>query len=219
MIDESLIRNIVEKVVFNILSQRRWVFLPEKKVKINASNRHIHITREHLDILFGKDFELVKTKDLIQPGEFATDQLVNISGPKGTLKNVRILGPVRKYTQVEISMTDSFVLGLGKPPLRDSGNLEDSLPVTVIGPAGTVVLDKGLILAQRHVHMTPEDAQVFGVKNGDFASVKVDGPRSLVFEKVLMRVSPNYAFEMHVDIDEANSAMIGPDSWGEITTN
>ena len=220
MIDESLIRNIVENVVFNILSKRGEFFLlDKKKVKINASNRHLHLTREHLDILFGTNFELVKTKDLIQPGEFATDQTVNIAGPKGTIQNVRILGPVRKYTQVEISLTDSFALGLGKPPLRDSGNLEGSLPVTIIGKAGTVILDKGLILAQRHVHMTPEDAQVFGVKNGDYAKVRVDGPRELVFEKVLMRVSPNYAFEMHVDIDEANAAMVGADTYGEIIVN
>jgi len=216
MIDESLIRNLVEKSVISILKQRGEICLSGKKVKINASNRHIHLTREHLDILFGVGFELVNVKDLVQPGEFASDQTVTIAGPKGILQKVRILGPVRKYTQIEISLTDSFVLGLGSPPLRDSGNLEGSLGVTLVGPKGTLVLDKGLILALRHVHMTPEDAALLGVKNGDFAKVRIRGERELVFEKVLMRVSPNYALEMHIDTDEANAAMIGPDTYGEI---
>ncbi len=216
MTDETIIRSIVEKVVTAIMQQGGYIKLFEKKVKVNASNRHMHLTQEHLDILFGKGSGLVRMKDLMQPGEFASEQTVTIVGPKGSIQNVRILGPVRKYTQVEVSLSDTFVLGVKGVELRDSGSLDGTSPITVVGPKGTVILEKGLILAQRHIHMTPEDAEKFGVKNGDWARARISGKREMVFEKVLVRVNPNYALEMHVDIDEANAAMVGSDTWAEV---
>lgn len=214
MIDESAVREIVEKVLLQLTGECEVEI--KLKVKVNASNRHVHICREHLDILFGKGYELTKVRDLIQPGEFASDEFVTLAGPKGSFSKVRILGPVRNYTQVEVSVSDTFVLGVKDVCLRDSGSHEGTCGITLVGPKGSVALEKGLILAHRHVHMTPEDAKPFGIEDGQFVSVRVDGPRALVFEKVLARVKPSYALEMHVDIDEANAAMVGSDTWGEI---
>ncbi len=176
-------------------------------VPVGLSNRHLHVSREHLDVLFGEGFELTNFKDLSQPGQYATNEKVDIVGSKGTLKGVRILGPTRKETQIEVSLTDGFVLGV-KPPVRDSGDLNDSPGVTIVGPKGEVVLEKGVIAAARHIHMHTSDAEKFGVKDKDIVSVKVGGKRGLVFDNVLVRVNPEYALEMHVDIDEGNCAQI-----------
>lgn len=174
-------------------------------VPVGLSNRHIHLSKEHLNILFGEGFELTKMKDLSQPGQFAANEKVDVTGPKGTLKGVRVLGPVRGETQIEISLTDSFVLGV-TPPVRDSGDLIDSPGAKIIGPKGEVEIDKGIIAAARHIHMHTSDAEAFGVKDKDIVSVRVGGKRGLIFDNVLIRVSQNYALEMHVDIDEGNAA-------------
>lgn len=179
----------------------------KEMIPVGLSNRHIHLSKEHLDILFGESHELTKWKDLLQPGQYAAEEKVDIVGLKGTLKGVRILGPTRKETQVEISLTDSFVLGV-KPPVRDSGDLVDSPGAKIVGPKGEITIEKGIIAAARHIHMHTSDAEAFGVSDKEIVSVKVEGTRGLIFDNVLVRVHKEYALEMHVDIDEGNAASL-----------
>jgi putative phosphotransacetylase len=174
-------------------------------IPVGLSNRHIHLSQADLDVLFGEGYELTKFKDLSQPGQYAANEKVDVVGTKGTLKGVRILGPVRKETQIEISLADGFVLGVN-PPVRDSGDLIDSPGVKVVGPKGEVTIDKGVIAAARHIHMHTSDAEKFGVADKDIVSVRVGGKRGLVFENVLVRVHKEYALEMHVDVEEGNAA-------------
>lgn len=176
----------------------------KKELPIALSNRHIHLTKEHIEKLFGRGYELNKLKDLSQPGQFAAKETVNIIGPKGKLEGVRVLGPARNNTQAEISLSDGFKLGI-KPPLRDSGDINDSSGAKIAGPNGEVEIDKGIILASRHIHMHSEDAEAFGVKNKDRVMVKVPGPRGVIFDNVLVRVNDNYDLEMHVDVEEGNA--------------
>ncbi len=173
-----------------------------------VSNRHVHLSREDLDLLFGKGYALTPTKDLGQPGQFACKEMVTIVGPKGSIENVRILGPERKDTQIEISLTDAFKLGV-MPPVRDSGDIEGTPGITIIGPNGKLEKEKGVIIAKRHVHMHPSDAEKFGVKDKDIVKVIVEkGDRRLIFDDVLIRVSEKFALEFHVDTDEANAALL-----------
>lgn len=177
-------------------------------IVLHISNHHIHLTKEHFEQLFGKDVQLTKYRDLLQPGQFAANETVDIIGPKGQLKNVRIVGPLRNYTQVEISRTDSFILGI-KPPIRDSGNLEGSVGVIVVGPKGKVELKEGCIIAQRHIHFSVEDAEEIGIKDKDIVKILVGKGkgRETIFGDVICRVSKNYATECHLDTDEANASM------------
>lgn len=177
------------------------------KVPVGISNRHIHLSKEDLEVLFGEGYELTILKDLSQPGQYASNEVVTIEGPKGKIENVRILGPVRKETQVEISRTDSFKLGV-KPPVRDSGLLDDTPGIKVIGPKGEVHIDKGVIIAARHIHFHTSDADQFGIKDQDRLRVVVEGERGIIFENVLARVSKSYALEFHVDTDEANASAL-----------
>jgi putative phosphotransacetylase len=179
--------------------------MEKKMLPVGLSNRHIHVSQADLDVLFGKGYELKKFKDLSQPGQYAAEEKVDIVGTKGTLKGVRILGPVRKETQIEISLADGFVLGVN-PPVRDSGDLIDSPGAKVVGPMGEVVIEKGVIAASRHIHMHTSDAENFGVVDKEVVSVKVEGKRGLVFDNVLVRVNKEYALEMHVDVEEGNAA-------------
>lgn len=174
-------------------------------IPVGLSNRHLHLSKEHIEILFGKDYQLTKFKDLSQPGQYAANEKVDIIGPKGTLKGVRVLGPARGKTQVEISITDGFVLGV-KPPVRDSGDLTNSPGAKIVGPKGEVEIQEGIIAASRHIHMHTSDAEKFNVKDKEIVSIKVEGKRGLIFENVLVRVNPEYALEFHVDIDEGNAA-------------
>lgn len=174
---------------------------------IALSNRHVHLSQEHIEILFGKGYELTKKKDLSQPGQYACEEKIDIVGPKNTLKGVRILGPARKSTQVEISLTDGFTLGV-IPPVRDSGDLAGSPGAKLIGPKGEVEIEEGIIAAARHIHMHTTDAEKFDVKDKDRVKVRVKGDRGLIFENVLVRVNENYALEMHVDVDEGNAAAV-----------
>jgi putative phosphotransacetylase len=174
-------------------------------IPVGLSNRHIHLSQADLDVLFGEGYELKKFKDLSQPGQYAAEEKVDVVGTKGTLKGVRILGPVRKDTQIEISLADGFVLGVN-PPVRDSGDIIDSPGVKVVGPKGEVMLEKGVIAAARHIHMHTSDAENFGVADKDVVSVRIGGKRGLVFENVLVRVHKEYALEMHVDVEEGNAA-------------
>jgi putative phosphotransacetylase len=179
----------------------------KEMLPVGLSNRHIHLSKEHLEILFGEGYNLIKMKDLSQPGQYAAEEKVDVVGIKGALKGVRILGPTRQETQVEISLTDSFVLGV-YPPVRDSGDLLDSPGAKIVGPKGEITIDKGIIVAARHIHMHTSDSENFGVMDKEIVSVKVEGKRGLIFENVLIRVHKDYALEMHVDIDEGNAASL-----------
>jgi len=175
------------------------------KVPVGVSNRHVHLSEKDLAILFGEGYQLTPMKDLSQTGQYAAEEQVTIVTKKNAIQNVRILGPVRKETQVEISRTDAFALGL-KPPVRDSGSLENSAPITIVGPKGSVYIEQGVIIAMRHIHMSPRDAEQFGVKDKDIVSVKTEGERSVIFNNCLVRVRDDFVLEFHIDTDEANAA-------------
>lgn len=177
------------------------------QLPIALSNRHIHLSQKDLDILFGEGYELTKFKDLSQPGQFACEEKVDVVGAKKAIKGVRILGPVRGDTQFEISIADAFTLGVS-PVVRNSGDIANTPGAKLVGPKGEVDLEKGIIVAARHIHMHTTDGEDFGVADKDLVSVKVNGPRGLVFDNVLVRVHPTYALEMHVDVEEGNAAAI-----------
>ncbi|TCP31545.1 putative phosphotransacetylase [Scopulibacillus darangshiensis] len=174
-------------------------------VPVGVSNRHIHLSPEDMERLFGTGYVLTPFRDLSQPGQFAAKEKVTLLGPDGLIKDVRILGPTRKATQVEISKTDGFHLGI-HPPIRLSGLIEATPGVTLIGPKGCAVLNEGVIVAKSHVHMGPDDAKHFKVTNGDSLMVKTAGDRSVIFANVSVRVSPAYILDLHIDRDEANAA-------------
>ena len=176
-------------------------------VPVGVSNRHIHVTKEDLYVLFGEGYELTKMKDLKQPGEYACEETLEVRTQKGSIRKVRILGPVRGKTQVELSLTDSFLLGI-KLPVRESGDIKGSERVTLVGPKGEVELSEGAIAAYRHIHMPEDLAKAHGLKNGQIVSVEKEGPRGLIFKDVMLRVSSRYALEMHIDVDEANAGNI-----------
>jgi Propanediol utilization protein len=186
-------------------------YMKQLQVTIEGSGRHIHVTKECLEILFGEGFELEPKKYLSQPGEFASNSKVDVVGPKGTIKGVSILGPCRKFTQIELSFTDARVLGV-EAPIRESGNIAGSAAVTLVGPAGKAELTEGAIIAKRHLHITPADAEEFGIKDKDIIQIKVGGERSLIFDEVVARVSEKYATAVHVDYDEVNAAALFGDN-------
>ena len=176
-------------------------------VPIGVSARHIHLTQEHVEILFGKGYQLTKKKELMG-GQYASNEQVTIVGLKlRAIENVRILGPVRKKSQVEISATDAIRLGV-KAPIRESGNVKGSAPIAVVGPKGVIYLEEGCIIAKRHIHMAPKDAMAAGVADGQTVSVKADNERGTVFNHVQIRVDESFTLEMHIDTDEANAAKI-----------
>ena len=186
------------------------------KVLVETSARHIHVSREALDILFGEGYELTPKKDLSQPGQFACEERVTVVGPKKELPGVSILGPVRPETQVELSLTDARSIGISAP-VRESGDIKGSAGCKLVGPKGEVELTEGVIAAKRHIHMTPEDAEAFGVKDTQVVKVEVESNgRSLIFGDVIVRVSPKYALAMHIDTDESNAAGMAPGTMGEV---
>ena len=186
-----------------------------KKILVETSARHIHLSREAVDVLFGEGYELTNKKDLSQPGQFACEEKVTIVGEKGQLK-ASILGPVRPETQVEISLTDARSIGCAAP-IRESGDVANSGKCKLVGPKGEVELEQGVIAAMRHIHMTVADGERFGIKDKQIVSVKIESEgRSLIFGDVVARVSDSYALAMHIDTDEANAAKIGFNATGEI---
>jgi len=209
--NQRLIETIVEEVVF----QLNGIKANSYSIPIAVSARHCHLSIGDLEELFGEGFKLTKKADLSQPGQFAANEFVTIVGPRGSIEKVRILGPARNMTQVEISQTDSIKLGV-KPPLRESGNLEGSAPVTIVGPKGSIYKKEGLIIAQAHIHMNPDEAQNQGVEDGEYVKIEVQGERPITFGKVLIRVSPRYKLEMHVDTDEANAGFLKGKTCGRI---
>ncbi len=188
----------------------------ENKILIETSARHVHLTEEHIAILFGEGHTLTKKKDLSQPGQFACEERVTVVGPKNSLQKVSILGPARKASQVEVSLTDARTLGIDAP-VRESGDIAGSGACKLIGPCGEVELAEGVIAAKRHIHFTPEDAEAFGVADKDVVSVKIDSAdRSLIFGDVVVRVSPKFAAAMHIDTDESNALHASGVVYGEI---
>lgn len=193
---ENLLNEIVQEVVSRV---KKEVF-----IEVEASGRHVHLSEEDVEKLFGKGYTLTKLKDLSQPGQYACKERVTIIGPKSTLKNVVVLGPCRKETQVEISLTDGSILGL-KPPIKQSGDLEDTLGIKIATEKGEIELQKGLMVAKRHIHMSIEDAKKFNVADSEIVEVKVFGKRPLIFDDVVVRVSDKFKTYMHIDYDEANA--------------
>ena len=186
------------------------------KFLVETSARHVHLSPADVETLFGKGYKLTVKKMLSQPGQFACEERIKLVGPKKEMPNVIILGPERKQTQVEISLTDARMLGVAAP-IRESGVLEGSGAIKLVGPCGEVDLTEGVIAAQRHIHMTPEDAEKFGVADKDIVSVKLDTEgRALVFGDVVVRVSSSYATAMHIDTDESNAAAAAGVIYGEI---
>lgn len=188
----------------------------EKTVMVETSARHVHVTEETLEILFGKGYQLTKKKDLSQPGQFACEERVQVIGPKNSFPAVSILGPTRPADQVELSASDARSIGVAAP-VRESGDIASSGACKLVGPKGEVELKEVVIVAKRHIHMTPEDAENYGVKDKQVVSVKIDSPeRSLVFGDVVVRVSPKFKLAMHIDTDESNAVMAGRDATGVI---
>lgn len=187
------------------------------EVLVETSARHVHVTKEVLETLFGKGYELTKKKDLSQPGQFASNERVDVVGPKKTLSGVSILGPVRPETQVELSLTDARSIGVAAP-VRESGDIAGSGACKLVGPCGEVELTEGVIAAKRHIHMTTADAAAMGLADKQVVSVKVPSGngRALIFGDVVVRVSDKYALAMHIDTDESNAAGVAPGTMGEI---
>ncbi len=188
----------------------------KKSVLVEISAHHVHVSEKDLEILFGKGHQLTNKKDLSQPGQFACEERVTVVGPKREIKGVSILGPCRPQTQVEISLTEARSIGV-TAPIRESGDLAGSPGCKLVGPCGEVEITEGIIAAKRHIHMTPEDAQKYGIVDKQIVSVKIPTEgRSLIFGDVVARVSPSYALAMHLDTDEANAAAIPGSCEGEI---
>ena len=207
-ISKEKIAELVKRAIFEINNEGK----PKNEgggIPIGVSNRHIHLSKADLETLFGKDYQLTPIKDLSQPGQYACKEQLTIVGPSmRPIENVRVLGPVRSASQVEISMTDSYILKV-KPPVRESGKIKDSAPIRIVGPKGVVELSEGCIIANRHIHMSPNEAKVFGLSDGDYVDIDVNGKRRTRWFDVQVRVHKDFRLEMHVDTDDANSAGIG----------
>ena len=180
----------------------------DDKILVEVSARHVHLDRKTMNILFGEGSELTYVRDLSQPGQFLTEERVDVIGKKRTLCNVGILGPLRPATQVELSLTDCFLIGT-IAPVRESGDIAGTPGVVLKGPKGEVELKEGLIVAKRHIHVTPADAERLGIKDKEIVKVKIESDRSVVYDDVIVRVSPKYAPAMHIDTDEGNAALVG----------
>ncbi len=201
--DAKLVAEIVDRVM------KECNAAGNDTVPVGISNRHIHLSAADLETLFGKGYELTPIKELSQPGQFACKEQLTIVGPSlRPIEGVRVLGPVRSASQVEISRTDSFTLKI-KPPVRESGDIKGSAPITIIGPKGVVTLKEGCIIANRHIHMSEEEGRSFGLKDGDYVDVEVKGERRTTFYDVQVRVNKAFRLEMHIDTDDANAAGIG----------
>ena len=185
------------------------------KVLVETSARHVHLSREHIDILFGEGYELTNIKDLSQPGQYACQERVTVVGPKKAIERVSILGPARKASQVEVSFTDARTLGI-TAPVRESGDVAGSGACKLVGPCGEVDLAEGVIIAKRHIHFTPEEAAAANVSDKEIVKVKVTSERTTIFDDVVVRVNPSFKGAMHIDTDEANASCAFGVCYGEI---
>lgn len=202
-LDRAAIEQVVRQVVRRRLGLGRPADAP--KLMVNISARHMHVTQEHLEILFGPGAKLTVLKPLYQDGHFASEQTVTIIGPRHrTITNLRILGPCRKDSQIELAFTDSIAMGIDVP-VRMSGNVKDTPGCIVLGPKGHIELEQGVIRAQRHVHMSPDDAKYYGVKQGDMMRLRIDSSCPITLEEVVCRVDPAFKLEVHIDTDEGNA--------------
>ena len=208
--------NVIDDIVNEVLKQIGEV-LPnkDKTFVIEGSGRHVHLCRQDIERLFGEGYELTKVKELSQPGQFACQERVNLVGPKGMLTNVVILGPEREHSQVEVSLTDARLLGV-KAPTRESGDLKGSAGIIIVNKDRHIALEEGCIVAKRHVHVAEADATRLGVTNGQIVKVKTHTARPLIFDDVVIRVSPKYQTFMHIDFDEANACDLKSGDLGEI---
>jgi len=199
----------------NIHIKERFTIMANK-VLVETSARHIHLTEDAVKALYGEGAELIVKKMLSQPGQFATaNDKITLVGPKGTLA-VSVLGPTRKANQVELSYTDARVLGLKNVPVRESGDVENTPGLKMVGPVGEIEIDAGAIIAKRHIHMTPADAEAFGIEDKQIVKVKIESERTTIFDDVVCRVHPNFALAMHIDTDECNAAGAFGEVYGEI---
>lgn len=203
---------LVTRLVIEALQDKK------RAVCIGVSNRHIHLNRADMDILFGKDSELTWFKDLGQPGQFACTEMVTLKGKKGEIGRVRVLGPLRPDTQVEISVADGFTLGV-KPPVHESGDMNGTAGIEIVGPCGSVTKDCGVMAALRHIHMTPEIAARMGVVDKQMVKTEIRGARGATLNNVLVRVSDKYALEMHIDTEEANALGVKNNDYAYIITD
>ena len=202
-----LMRDIVERGLEKIQKERT--------IPVEASGRHVHLSRQHIGQLFGEHYQMTKKKDLSQPGQFQCNERVTLIGPKGVLQGVAILGPARDRTQVEVSISDARVLGIA-PPVRESGHLDGAGSIYIAAEKAVIEARESVIISKRHIHMTPADAARFDVKDRQIVSVRVKGERSIVFEDVVVRVNDAYRLNMHIDFDEANAAGFCPGVVGEV---
>lgn len=200
------------KAVESVKSSESEVYTEDAKkglVPVGISNRHVHLTEEAVDVLFGKDYRLERIKNLSQPGQFACKECVTLCGPGGVIEKVRVLGPTRPENQVEILAGDMFKLGV-QAPMRQSGDLAGSGGVIMVGPKGSIQIREGVIVAQRHIHMNPEEARAYGVHDGQIVRLAVDGPRAGIMDNVVVRANNKGALECHIDTEEANAYCINP---------
>lgn len=207
MQDQALIDRVAQKVIDRLLPT----------VELEASGRHVHLTRDAVDKLFGPGYRLTKASDLSQPGQFACKERVEVVGPKRSIQNVIVLGPERPEIQVEVSSTDALLLGI-PAPVRMSGDIADTPGAKLVGPAGTLEITLGVIVAMRHIHITPGDAERFGLRDKQSVDVRLQGPRGVTFHNVAVRVSPSFATYMHIDYDEANACSFQKGMRGLIIT-
>ena len=210
MMAREALRTLSRSYITRVLEAQK-----QQPCLVEISAHHIHLTQEHVEALFGKGHQLTKHADLSQPGQYACKEQLAIVGPKGRIERVRILGPARKYTQVEIAMTEQFKLGI-HPPIRESGDIADTPGCVLKSPKGSVPIDRGVICALRHVHMSPEDALRYGVRDKSFVRVRISGDRELIFGDVLVRVDPTFKLAMHIDTDEGNAANVKTGAQGYI---
>lgn len=207
MVNNQMVEDIMSEVIKRVQEQTC--------IEIEASGKHVHLNREAIDELFGEGYQLTKARDLSQPGQYACNERVTLIGPRGALYNVVVLGPERKESQVEVSQTDAVVLGLSVP-VRESGKLGGTPGIVIAAGTNIIRLKRGLIAAQRHIHVKAEDAEKYNVKNGEIVQVKVYGKRPLIFDDVLIRASSNYETYMHIDYDEANACGFTKGTMGQI---
>ncbi len=206
---------LIEKITAQILENIKRLSEDPFQVPVGVSARHVHLTKEHVELLFGRGYSLTPVKNLSQKNQFACAEHVALIGPKGELEKVRILGPERKHTQVELSASDSRRMGIA-PPVRTSGDVEGTPGMLIRGPKGEVMLEKGVIIADRHIHMTPEDAAWFGVSDKERVSVYISGPKGGRLDHVAIRVNGDARLDLHVDTDDANAFQLSQGQWASV---